>query len=485
MSDLPMTEIKEIKKYVYEVQKEGAMNIAPRIYGNEGTIEILREEEKGNWSSLAQLKNISSLPGLEGVMVLPDVHPGYGSPIGSVIASNLKEGVITFAGVGYDINCGVHSLVAPVTAKQVEAKKKELADQLYRDVPAGLGSEGQLKLNAGEMDEVLEKGAAAAVARGFGSKNDLKNIEEEGCIPGADPSCVSDKAKQRAYRQIGTLGSGNHYCEVQEVEKIFDEDAAKAYGLEKGGVAVSIHCGSRALGHQIGGDYIPLLEAAAKKYGIVLPDREMVCAPISSEEGQKYFSAVKAGCNAAFANRQVIGVIVKRAFAKVFGLGEDDVATLYDVGHNTAKEETHILGQKKVKVLVQRKGSTRGFGPGREEVPLKYRKVGQPVLVGGTMGTHSYILKGTEKAMAETFGSTIHGAGRLMSRTRALKEKSGQEIVQGLAAKGILIRSRSMKGIAEEAPGAYKDIDGVVEIMHGAGISGKVAKLRPMICVKG
>ena len=480
-----MTEVKEIKKYVYEVQKEGKMNIAPRIYGNKEIIDTLKEEEKNNWSSLQQMKNISSLPGLEGVFVLSDVHPGYGSPIGSVIASNLKEGVITFAGVGYDINCGVHSLVVPLTAKQVEAKKKELADQIYRDVPAGIGSEGQLKLNTDEMDEVLAKGAAIAVMRGFGSKKDLKNMEEEGCIKGADSSCVSMKAKERAYKQIGTLGSGNHYCEVQEVEKVFDAEAAKAFGLEKGGVAVSIHCGSRALGHQIGGDYISLLEAAAKKYDIVLPDREMVCAPIQSEEGQKYFSAVKAGCNAAFANRQVIGVLVKRAFAKVFGLDEDDVRTLYDVGHNTAKEEMHTLEGKKVKLLVQRKGSTRGFGPGREEVPAKYRKVGQPVLVGGTMGTHSYILKGTEKAMAETFGSTIHGAGRLMSRTKALKEKSGQDVVNELAAKGILIKSRSLKGIAEEAPGAYKDIDSVVDIMHGAGISGKVAKLKPMICVKG
>ncbi|MEK6958902.1 MAG: RtcB family protein [archaeon] len=483
-----VVEIKKIDRFHYEIPKEGNMRVPGMVIGNEEIISQLKSDSESNpqWNPVNQIKNMASLPGVVNYsFALADVHVGYGAVIGSVNAFDMKEGVITFAGVGYDINCGVHSLVAPVSAKQVEAKKKELAETLFKDIPAGIGSEGQLKLNSGEMDEVLEKGAAFAVARGFGTKNDLKFIEEEGCISGANSENVSAKAKERAYKQIGTLGSGNHYCEVQEVEKVFDEEAAKAYGLAKGGVAISIHCGSRALGHQIGGDYIPLLEAAAKKYNISLPDREMVCAPIASEEGQKYFSAVKAGCNAAFANRQVIGVLVKRAFAKVFGIDEDEVKTLYDVGHNTAKEETHNVGQKRTKLLVQRKGSTRGFGPGREEVPTKYRKVGQPVLVGGTMGTHSYILKGTNKAMEETFGSTIHGAGRLMSRTRALKERTGQEILADLAAKGIIVKSRSIKGIAEEAPGAYKDIEGVVGIMQGAGISERVARLKPIVCVKG
>ena len=480
--------IKKLSKFRYEVPKEGKMKVPGKVICNTEIANQLELDSKNNpgWNPINQIKNMASLPGLVNYsLALADVHIGYGSVIGSVNAFDMKEGVITFAGVGYDINCGVHSLVIPLTAKQIEAKKKELAEQLFRDVPAGIGSEGKLRLNSGEMDEVLVGGAAVAVKKGFGNKKDLACMEEEGCISGVDPKDVSEKAKERAYKQIGTLGAGNHYCEVQEVEKIFDNEAAKAYGLEKGGVVVSIHCGSRALGHQIGGDYIPLLEAAAKKYGIVLPDREMVCAPIQSEEGQKYFSAVKAGCNAAFANRQVIGALVKGSFAKVFGISEDDIETLYDVGHNTAKEETHLVDGKKTKLLVQRKGSTRGFGPAREEVTAKYRKVGQPVLVGGTMGTHSYILKGTEKAMQETFGSTIHGAGRTMSRTSALKKWTGQEIVSSLAEKGILVKARSIKGVSEEAPGAYKDIDSVVDVMHGAGISMKVAKLKPVICIKG
>jgi len=481
-----MTTIKQLSKFVYEVEKESGMNISPRIYADEEIIGVLKEEDKdGKWSSLQQMKNMSTLPGLVNFSVLADVHPGYGAPIGSAIVSNLKEGVITFGGVGFDINCGVHSLVVPLKAKEVAEKKKELADALYRGIPAGVGSTGELKLSNSELDEVMVKGAEFVVARGFGSKKDLKFIEENGRMEGANPKDVSDKARKRVFDEIGTLGSGNHYCEVQEVEQVFDSATAKAFGLEKGGTMVSIHCGSRALGHQIGTDYLTILDAAVKKYNIPIKDREMVCAPIESEEGKQFFSAVKAGTNAAFANRQVLGSLVKRIFAKVYGIDEDEVETFYDIGHNTAKVETHKLGQKNAKLLVQRKGSTRGFGPGREEVPLKYRKVGQPVLVGGTMGTNSFILKGTEKAMQETFGSTIHGAGRAMSRTKATKNWSGEEIVKALAEKGIIVKSRSLKGISEEAPSAYKDILSVVEVMHGAGISEKVAKLKPMICVKG
>ena len=319
-------------------------------------------------------------------------------------------------------------------------------------------------------------------------------MEEGGCEKKADVNAVTDKAKERALDQIGTLGSGNHYCEVQEIEKVFDEKGAKVFGLEEGGTFISIHCGSRALGHQIGTDYLEILDGAVKKYGIKIAERDLVCAPIQSEEGQKYFGAIKAGSNAAFANRFVIGTLVKRSFAKVFGIGEDEVKTFYDVGHNTAKIESHYVGQignaeenksKKQKVLVQRKGSTRGFGPGREEVSLKYRKVGQPVLVGGSMGTNSFILKGTKIAMEKTFGSTIHGAGRSMSRTEALGKWKPQQLLESLAAKGIIIKARSLKGLPEEAPDAYKDILSVVEVMHKTGISEKVAKLKPMICIKG
>ncbi|MFA5930991.1 MAG: RtcB family protein [archaeon] len=483
-------EIKQIKRNVYELTKEGAMKIAPRIYANEEIISVLRKEETNPNNSLKQLQNLSTLPGLVGAVCLADMHPGYGAPIGTATASNLNEGVITFASTGFDINCGVHSLVVPITAKELSLKKKELAEMLFKEIPAGVGIGGKLKLNKTEMDELLEHGAEYVVKKGFGNKKDLQVMEEKGKIKGVDTESVSTKAKERATDQVGTLGSGNHYCEVQEIEKVFDERAAKAFGLKENGIFVSIHCGSRALGHQIGTEYLPILDMAVKKYNINIPERALVCAPINSEEGQKYFSAIKAGSNAAFANRQVIGVLVKRVFEKVFEINEKEVKTFYDIGHNTAKIETHYVGHisgesKKQKVLVQRKGATRGFGPNQKEVPLKYRKVGQPVIVGGSMGTSSFILKGTTKAMQETFGSTIHGAGRSMSRTESLTKFTGQDLLDSLAKKGIIIKARSTKGLAEEAPDSYKEIESVVQVMHGAGISEKVAKLKPLICIKG
>jgi tRNA-splicing ligase RtcB len=453
-------------------------------------INLLKSEQENQNSPLNQLKNLSTLSGLEGIVVAPDLHVGYGCPIGTATASNLKEGLITFAATGFDINCGIHSLLLPLTAKEVEGKKKILVDELFKDIPAGVGIGGKLKLNKTEMDEVLEKGAEYVVKAGFGNKKDLLMMEEKGKLDNVDTTSVSDKAKERATDQVGTLGSGNHYCEVQEIEKVFDEKAAKAFGLKEKNTFVSIHCGSRALGHQIGTDYLPILDSAVKKYNINIPNRDLVCAPFNSEEGQKYFSAINAATNAAFANRQVIGVLVKRTVAKVFEVSEDEIKTFYDVGHNTAKIEAHYVGQvgekaKKQKLLIQRKGSTRGFGPNNDEVPLQYRKVGQPIIVGGSMGTNSFILKGTSKAMQETFGSTIHGAGRSMSRTAALKKWTSEELLLDLARKGILIRARSQKGLPEEAPDAYKDILNVVEIMHKAGISEKVAKLKPIVCVKG
>ncbi|MFA5357957.1 MAG: RtcB family protein [archaeon] len=480
-----MKELKKINKFLYEVPKEGTMQTPAKIYGDEKTISVLAEEEKGNWSSLRQLRNLATLPGIEGIVSLADIHPGYGSPIGTAFAANMKEGVITFGGIGFDINCGVHSLVVPLKATVIEKKKKEIAEQLFRDVPAGIGSKGDFELNSDELDELMEKGAEFAVDRGRGRKEDLKFIEENGRVKGANPKDVSQKAKERALKQIGTLGSGNHYCEVQGVEKIFDDGAAEAFGLETGGTVVSIHCGSRALGHQIGSDYLSILAEASRKYKINIPDKELVCAPIESEEGKNFFSAVKCGMNAAFANREAIASLVRGSFAKVFGISEREIKTLYDVGHNTAKKEKHKILNKKADLLVQRKGSTRGFGPGREEVPAKYRKVGQPVIVGGTMGTHSFILKGTEKAMEETFGSTIHGAGRAMSRTQALKRWNGESLIQELAKKGILVKAKSTKDLPEEAPLAYKDVEEVVNIMDCAGISTKVARLRPIVCVKG
>lgn len=478
-------ELKKIRKNVYSFEKENEMNISPKIFANEKIISVLKDEVTNHNNSLLQLKNISSLPGLVGVVSLADIHPGYGAPIGTATASDLKEGVITFAATGFDINCGVHSINLPLTSKEIESKKKELANQLFKDIPAGVGIGGKLKLNKSEMDELLTFGAEYVVKRGYGKKKDLKFFEENGKIKKVDSTSVSDKAKERACDQIGTLGSGNHYCEIQKIEKIFDNNTAKKFGLIEGNTFASIHCGSRALGHQIGNDYLPILDSAVKKYNIKIENRDLVCAPFNSEEGQKYFSAINAGTNAAFANRQVIGVLVKRSIAKVFGINENEVNTFYDVGHNTAKIETHLVEGKKRKLLIQRKGSTRGFGPNNNSVPLKYRSVGQPVIVGGSMGTNSFILKGTKTAMHQTFGSTIHGAGRSMSRTQATTICTGEELLNSLDKKGIIIKARSLKGLAEEAPNAYKDIIKVVKVMDDTNISNKVAKLKPLICIKG
>jgi tRNA-splicing ligase RtcB len=478
-------EIKKIRKNVYLLKKEFGMNLEPKIFANEQIISVLKEETINKNNSLSQLKNISSLPGLEGVVCLADIHPGYGAPIGTATASNLKEGVITFAATGFDINCGVHSLVLPFTAKEIEEKNKILADALFKEVPAGVGVGGKLKLNKTEMDDLLENGAEYVIKKGFGNKKDLSFFEEQGKIKKVDSTSVSDKAKERACDQIGTLGSGNHYCEVQKIEKIFDDLAAKKFGLTEGKTFVSIHCGSRAIGHQIGNDYLPLLDSAVKKYNIKINDRGLVCAPFNSEEGQKYFSAINAGTNAAFANRQVIGTLVKRTIAKVFECNEKEIKTFYDVGHNTAKIETHFLNGKKQKVLVQRKGSTRGFGPNNSLVPSKYRSIGQPVIVGGSMGTNSFILKGTKTAMSETFGSTIHGAGRSMSRSEAMNNYAAEELLKSLNDKGIIIKARSLKGLSEESPDAYKDILQVVKVMNDTRISRITAKLSPLICIKG
>lgn len=463
------------------------MRVEGRVYCDKHMMSVLLEEEKTGWSSLKQLRNIACLPGIQKyALALADIHPGYGAPIGSISAFDMNEGVINFASIGFDINCGVRTITTPFTLKEISAKKNELAERLFKEIPAGLGSTGELKLDASEIDELLEKGAGYVVGKGYGIKEDLEFCEENGCVKGADSSAVSDKAKQRQFKQVGTLGSGNHYIEVQEVSEIFDETSAKAFGLEKGKIVVSLHCGSRALGHQIGTDYLQELDRAVKKYEIKIPDKEMVCAPIQSEEGQKYFSAVNAGINCAFANRQVLMQLARKVFSGIFGVDEKEMKLMYDVGHNTAKIERHDINGEEKKVLIGRKGATRGFGPGREEVPEKYRKIGQPILVGGTMGTASYILAGTEKGMKETFGSAIHGAGRTMSRAKAMKEPgSGEGIVKELARKGIIIKCRSTKSLAEEAPNAYKDINEVVETVSRAGIVKKVAKLKPVIVVKG
>ncbi|MFX0197182.1 MAG: RtcB family protein [Candidatus Hodarchaeota archaeon] len=482
-------DVKKITPYEWEVPKRGEMLVPGKIFGDKAIIDHLLEDVRlgKEWNALKQIVNVAHLPGiLKASLAMPDVHPGYGFPIGGVGAFDLDEGVISVAGVGYDINCGVRMLKTPLTRQEVEGKKQELGAALFRNIPAGLGSEGDVRLTMREIDEVLRRGARFVVEeRGYGTEDDLEHTEEKGCVPGAKPENVSHRAKQRQVKQIGTLGSGNHYLEVQYINEIFDEEVAETYGLFKDQIVLSIHCGSRGLGHQIGTDYLKILDAASKKYKIPIRERELVCAPFNSEEGQQYFSAVNCGINAAFCNRQAITYLTRKTLVSVMGIAEDDVKTFYGVGHNTAKLETHSVNGKPKQILVMRKGATRGFGPGREEIPLEYRDVGQPVIVGGTMGTSSYVLKGTEKGMRDTWGSTNHGAGRVMSRKQAKKRYWGATVIKELGARGILVKDHSKAGVAEEAPGAYKDVNHVVNVMHSSGISAKVVQVKPLIVIKG
>ncbi len=486
-----MIEIQKIDDYLYEITKTGDMLVPGRIYGDEETIEGLLEEaehRKGGafTPALVQVMNVATLPGIvKASIAMADIHPGYGFAIGGVGAFDMETGVVSVAGVGFDINCGVRVLKTGLTKKEVEVKLVELSDRLFRDVPSGLGSKGDIKLDERAINAVLVNGAEKVIEMGYGLPEDLDYIEDRGKVEGALTGNVSHRAKERQYKQIGTLGSGNHYLEVQWVEEIFDPEAAEAYGLFKDQIVVAIHCGSRALGHQIGTDYLKVLEAASRKYNIPIRDRELVCAPINSEEGRQYLGAVRAGINCAFANRQAIAHLVRGAFKRTFGVEERELSLLYDVGHNTCKVESHLVDGIEKEVLVHRKGSTRAFGPGRKELPKAYKDVGHPLLVGGTMGTASYILRGTEKGMQDCFGSAVHGAGRALSRMKAKKRWRGREVIKELKEKGIIIRSRSMSGVAEEAPGAYKDIENVVRIIDGSGVNRKVARVRPLICVKG
>ncbi len=484
--------IEKVTDYIWQIPRTGDMQVPCRIYADRETIETLLKDydEKlrtgGFTPALKQLINVATLPGIvKASFGMADIHPGYGFPIGGVGAFSMDEGVISVAGVGFDINCGVRVLKTPLFKKDVEPLKEQLANRLFRDIPCGVGSTGEIALKEHEIDELLLEGARYVIKRGYGLEEDLVYTEEGGCVKDADPANVSHRAKERQFRQVGTLGSGNHYLEVQWVEEIYDEEAARAFGIEKNQVLIAIHCGSRALGHQIGIDYLSTLEAASKKYSLPVKDRELVCAPINSEEGWRYFTAVNCGINCAFANRQAIAHLTRLAFTGITQVRPEEITQLYDVGHNTCKIETHTLDGSTKRLLVHRKGATRAFGPGRTEIPDKYRSVGQPLLVGGSMGTASYILRGTEKGMEECFGSAVHGAGRALSRVQAKKQWKGTEIIKELKDKGIVIRAKSRSGVAEEAPGAYKDVDRVVEIMHQAGVNRKVARLRPMVCIKG
>ncbi|MDP2688797.1 MAG: RtcB family protein [Deltaproteobacteria bacterium] len=483
--------VKKISDYVWEIPKTGDMLVPGRIYADEDTIAPLIKDAKavktgGLTPALVQVANVATLPGIQRAsFAMADIHPGYGFAIGGVAAFDVETGVVSVAGVGFDINCGVRVLKTPLEKQDIADKKELLANQLFRDVPSGVGSRGEISLKENEIDRLLVEGSSYIVKKGYGLAEDLEYTEEGGRIAGADPESVSPRAKERQHRQTGTLGSGNHYLEVQYVEEVFDQEAARIYGIHEGQILIAIHCGSRALGHQIGTDYLKTMEAASRKYGIPIRDRELVSAPVKSPEGQRYISAVNCGINCAFANRQAIAHLARGAFARVMGLAPESIRQIYDVAHNTCKFETHKVNGVPKKLLVHRKGSTRAFGPGAEGVPEAYRTVGHPLLVGGTMGTASYILRGTEKGMEECWGSTVHGAGRSLSRVQAKRQWHGRELIRELAEKGILIKSGTMSGVAEEAPGAYKDIDRVVDIMHNAGLNRKVARMRPLICVKG
>jgi tRNA-splicing ligase RtcB len=432
---------------------------------------------------LEQIADVASLPGLVGAaMTMPDAHWGYGFPIGGVAAFDAEQGgVISAGGVGFDISCGIRCLRSNLDIKDAEPDFARLADGLFRAIPAGVGEEGEIKLTPAQLDEVMQDGAHWAVKHGYGEPADLEYIEEGGRVKGAVPDDVSELAKKRQRGEMGTLGSGNHYLEVQVVENIYDATAAQAFGLSKGQIIISIHCGSRGLGHQIGTEYMVLLAKAANQFGIRLPNRELACAPIKSPEGHQYLGAMNAAINCALANRQILTHLARITFTQVYPSAE--LETLFDVSHNTCKVETHKIDGEPRLLYVHRKGATRAFGPGHSMLPPRYRAVGQPVVIGGSMGTGSYILVGASENLA--FASSSHGAGRAMSRHQALARWKGRALVDELAQQGIMIRTRSMRGVAEEAPGAYKDVDLVAEATEQAGLARRVAFLRPKVCIKG
>jgi tRNA-splicing ligase RtcB len=462
----------------WELPRRGAMRVPGILFADETLVRALDDKV------CVQLANVATLPGIvRAAYAMPDAHWGYGFPIGGVAAFDPDEGVVSAGGVGFDISCGVRTLTTGVTAAALAATRKPLAEALFDAIPAGVGSTGALSLSASEMDAMLDGGARWAVARGYGSAADLERTEEHGRMAGADPSCVSAAAKRRQRDEMGTLGSGNHYLEVQRVATIHDHAAARAFGVAVDDVVVSIHCGSRGLGHQIGTEFLREMALTAGASGIALPDRELACALLRSATGERYLGAMRAAINCALANRQILTHLTREVFRAVLPAARLDL--LYDVSHNTCKEETHVVDGVRRRLFVHRKGATRAFGPGHADLPPALRDAGQPVLIGGSMGTASHILAGTRESMGLAWGSACHGAGRAMSRTEATRRWQGRRVVDELAGRGVLIRSPSMRGVAEEAPGAYKDVDAVVDAAERAGLARKVARLEPLVCVKG
>lgn len=483
-----MAKLNFISKNLWEIPKTGLMKSPIRIYANSKILQSIDSQ------TIQQAQNVAALPGIVGNMLLfSDAHVGYGMPVGGTAAFDAKEGIISPAAVGFDINCGMRLMTTNLSSKEVKPKIKELIDLLFKKVPVGVGRKGVVDLSKSDFEELVEKGASWCVKNGYAWKEDLERMEERGKIKGADVSKVSDKALQRGREQVGTLGSGNHYLEIQTASAngIFDFKTAKAFGLnateKKDQTVVMIHCGSRGFGHQVCTDFGVEFVNAMKKYKIENVQRDLACAPFQSEEGQDYYAAMACAANNAFVNRQVIMHFVREAFSTVFKESADDLEMnlTYDVCHNMAKLEKHFVDGKKRVVVVHRKGATRSFGPGNEDLSEKYQKTGQPVIVGGSMETGSYLCVGTQKAMQETFGSTLHGSGRTMSRASAKEKFSGEKLVADMQKRGILVKAASMNGLAEEAGGAYKNINDVIDSMHDAGISLKVAALKPIGNIKG
>jgi len=476
---MDITQLEQIAERSWRIPVSGRMRVPVVIYGSRLLVNDMDEKVR------EQAVNVAMLPGIVGACyVMPDAHWGYGFPIGGVAAFDAGGGgIVSAGGVGFDISCGVRTLTTGLARDAVQGIKEVLASDLSRSIPAGVGSEGKISLSAAEMDAMLMGGAAWAVERGWGKAEDLERIEEHGRMIGARPEYVSDHAKRRQRDEMGTLGSGNHYLEVDEITDIFDEAAARAFGLVKGKIVVTIHCGSRGLGHQIGTEFLREMTLAAPAFGIELPDRELACAPIDSELGQRYLGAMRAAINCALANREIITHLARGVFAR--RLPQADLRLLFDVSHNTCKVESHAVDGVARPLHVHRKGATRAFGPGHPDLPAVFADSGQPVLVGGSMGTESWVLAGMPTSEALSFSSACHGAGRAMSRHQALKQWSGRALVAELAQRGITIRSPSMRGVAEEAPGAYKDVSAVVDATERAGLARRVARLSPLIVIKG
>ena len=480
------SDLVRIREYVWEVPTtfRGDMNVPARIYASEPLLDQAFGDQ-----TMDQLVNTAAMPGVvKRVMVMPDAHQGYGPPIGGVVPTRYPDGVISPGAVGYDINCGVRLMASEIRADEVKDRVDDLISVLFRNIPSGVGKGGGARnVSAREMDQVLEKGAAWAVKAGYGRPEDLERLEEGGAMAGANPAAVSPRAKERGRTQLGTLGSGNHFVEIQVVDALYDEAVARAFGLFEGQMVVTIHSGSRGLGHQVCTDYVQSLQRAVQKYNITLPDRQLVCAPLDSPEGRDYFGAMVGAANYAWANRQCMAHLARQAFEEVLAgrVRRFDLHTVYDVAHNIAKIEQHVVGGKKMKLCLHRKGATRAFGPGHPDVTPVYRAVGQPVMLPGDMGTASYVMVGIADALEESFGTCAHGAGRVMSRAAAKKQIQGSVLRRELESRGIHVRAESMAGLAEEAPDAYKDIHAVVEVVVGARLADKVARLRPLAVMKG